>query len=750
LHLLSTLNPVQREAVEAVDGPLLILAGAGSGKTRVLTHKVAYVVRALGVPAWNILAFTFTNKAAGEMRDRIAGLLEADTRGLWIGTFHATCVRVLRTHADAAGLPRTFSIFDRDDSVSVLKRVIDDRHLTETEFRARAILERISAAKSARQGPEHLLASAASRHAELVGEIYAEYEKRLRSLDALDFDDLLLRALELLESAPEVCEALASRFRHVFVDEYQDTNRVQFEITRLLASRHRNLTVVGDDDQSIYGWRGADIRNILDFEAHFPEARVLRLTQNYRSTQRILDAANAVVAHNSGRKEKALWTDRGEGENLLLLLAPDEEREAEEIVRTIQDFRRGQGLEWWDFVVLYRTNAQSRPFEEVCIRHRVPYRIIGSVQFFHRREVKDVLAYLRVAANPRDVVSFERAVGAPKRGVGKVSLARFFEGASAFGGDLVTAARRANELPGLLRGATEELMKLGALLCRIQESAGRPVDEVLELILRESGIGDQLADEGPEAAARRENVDELVSGARYFAAREEQAGFREYLQEVSLTADIDGWNAGENAVTLMTAHNAKGLEFEVVFVSGLEEGLFPHASALEDRAQLEEERRLLYVALTRAKRRCVLSASIERRRMNRLEGGKPSRFIREIPEGLIDRRDPWGLGLSSGRYSADSQVRRRAAFGGHRAAGGAGAYGRHGTDDGGEGPVIDLRSERRTRYLGRVVLHPKFGRGVVIGEDGEGDARKCEVRFANQLHKKFFARFLTLEEGGDD
>ncbi len=733
---LEELNLVQREAVEATDGPVLILAGAGSGKTRVLTHKVAHLIQNKNIAPEHILAFTFTNRAAEEMRERIGRLLSGQPAGLWAGTFHATCVRMLRRYAGAAGIDRDFSIFDRDDSLRVVKRAIKSRHLTEQEFRPRSILERISTAKSSRTPASAMRDAAASRHAELVADIYAEYEKALGDFGALDFDDLLLRALRLLEDSPDVRDRLADRFRYVLVDEYQDTNLVQFEITRLLASKHRNLTVVGDDDQSIYGWRGADIRNILDFEKHFPEAKVLRLVQNYRSTKRILAAANAVVSFNNGRKPKELWTENDEGEKLTLMIAPDEEREAEDVVRRMLTAKAEDGARWWQFAVLYRTNAQSRPFEEVCIRHGVPYRLVGSVHFFQRKEVKNVLAYLRLAANPRDAVSFERAVQVPRRGIGKVSLARFVDAGATYGGDLVRAACEARSIDTLSLSAAESLATFGALIRSVQAMEEQPVEETIEHVIRESGIWAGLIDGGPEAQSTRENLDELVSGARYFSIRSETPGFKPYLGEVSLRTDIDAWDPGEEAVTLMTTHNAKGLEFDEVFVSGLVEGLFPHASSLDDVAELEEERRLFYVALTRAQRRCHLSGSLDRRRLNRLEmATRLSRFVDEIPDKLLDKRDPWGLGLQSGRFFKRPLVRK------------TGLPEDAGPDAGldWEEPTIDVDADRGATYLGRVVRHPKFGRGVVLAQDGAGDNAKCSVRFAGQVTRKIVARYLDLE-----
>ncbi len=739
MDLLDELNPVQREAVVATEGPVLILAGAGSGKTRVLTHKVAYLIREKGISPRHVLAFTFTNKAAEEMRERITRLLSGQPEGLWVGTFHATCVRILRRHAHEAGLQRDFSIFDREDSLGVVKRLVKEHHLTEQEFRPRWVLERISKAKSERRGPSELLSSGASRNQELVGEIYVAYERTLARLGACDFDDLLLRALALLEDVPAVRERLAERLRYVLVDEYQDTNRVQFEITRHLASKHRNLTVVGDDDQSIYGWRGADIRNILDFEAHFPEARVLHLVQNYRSTQRILAAANAVVTRNAGRKSKELWTENDRGERLLLAVAPDEEREAEEVVRTLVSMKAEGGRHWWDFAVLYRTNAQSRPFEDVCLRHGVPYRLVGSVQFFQRREVKDVLAYLRLAANPRDEVSFERAIQTPRRGIGEVSLGRFLDAATDHDGDLVATALAADEISTLTPSAARELGAFGSLIRQVQSLDEQPVNEAIEFVIRESGIWESLMERGTENESRRENLDELVSGARFYAARSESPGFRGYLSEVSLRTDIDAWDPGEDAVTLMTAHNAKGLEFDTVVVVGLEEGLFPHASAVGDVAELEEERRLFYVALTRAQRRCILTASVDRRRMNRVEMTRISRFVDEVPKELLEKRDPWGLGLSSGRLFSRPVARRPSDE-------------QTAVPDAGldwEEPVMDVDSDRRHRYLGRVVRHPKFGRGVVVAEEGAGDEARCSVRFAGQITRKIVARYLDVEQPGD-
>jgi DNA helicase-2/ATP-dependent DNA helicase PcrA len=754
------LNDVQREAVQAVSGPVLVLAGAGSGKTRVLTHKIAHLIRDQGVPPGRILAFTFTNKAAEEMRGRMASLLDGQLSGLWMGTFHATCVRILRQNAAAASLPRSFSIFDRDDALSVVKARIKAMNVSEEEFTPRFVLERISAAKSSALTPDDLAASASSRWLELVADLYRHYEEELRAQQALDFDDLLLRTLRLLADHEPVRAALSGRFLHVLVDEYQDTNKVQFELTRFLAGTHRNLTVVGDDDQSIYGWRGADIRNILDFERFFPEATVFRLEQNYRSTKRILDAANAVVGNNVGRKPKRLWTNNDEGEPLTLTLAPDEDREAEDIVRHLVEMRGRGELRLPDAAVLFRTNAQSRPLEEACLRFRVPYRIVGGVHFFGRAEVKDVLAYLKLAANPRDAVAFERAAQSPKRGIGKVSLDRLLASSAAFGGDLVEAACQAAFVPGLSGKAADEVMRFGALIRSVQrDAAEKSVNEILEAVIRDSGMLEGLLKAGPEASSRRENLEELVAGAQAFAVRTGALGIEQYLEEMALRTDLDSWDPGEDTISLMTVHNAKGLEFDVVFLAGLEERLFPHSSSIETTEGLEEERRLFYVAVTRARRKLFLSATVGQRRILRFESSEPSRFLDEIPTALLERRDPWGLGLGSGRYSAHGTRARRISRDPTRVASGSGTE--HGAPKryrgsasapiGEDGPVIDLHDDRgSTEYLGRVVWHAKYGRGCVVAQEGSGESAKCEVRFLGQTVRKIVARFLDFEGGLDE
>ncbi len=754
---LSTLNDVQRRAVETAEGPLLILAGAGSGKTRVLTHKVAHLIENRSVPRHAILAFTFTNKAASEMAERIARLLGGATTGLWIGTFHATCVRILRQHAEAAGLRRGFSIYDRDDSITVVKRVVRAHNLSDQEFRPRAVLERISSAKGSLVTPAELRASAQTRWDDLLADLYAAYESELAEKGALDFDDLLVRALRLLTEVDEVGEAFARRFRYVLVDEYQDTNKVQFELTSALASHHRNLTVVGDDDQSIYGWRGADITNILDFESVYPDATVLRLEQNYRSTGNILSAANAVVAHNEGRKPKTLWTENPAGDLVTLTVAPDEEREAEEVIRKARELNRHENVSYWDIAVLYRTNAQSRPLEEVCLRHRIPYRIVGGVAFFQRREVKDVIAYLKLAANPLDAIAFERAVGVPRRGIGKVSLERVLREAAAFEGDIVRACVEAPVAASVSGKAAEELRRFGDLISRIQAfDETVAANEVLEFVVRESGLWEGLVDQGAESASRREHVEELVSSAEHFALRAETPGFRAYLEESALRTDLDAWDPGEDCLTLMTVHNAKGLEFDVVFVAGLEEGLFPHGSSLDSPEDVEEERRLFYVALTRARHQAFVSAAIERRRMNRFEAATPSRFVDEIPETLLRKQDPFGLGLSSGRFSARvKRARRTTPFtGGSGASDTAhGAVRRHRPPASASVPVtyeepsIDVNDDRVQPGLeGRIVWHAKYGRGVVLKQDGTGESAKCEVRFMGQMTRKIVAKFLDAED----
>ncbi len=713
------LNPVQRQAVEHPGGPLLVLAGAGSGKTRVLTARIAHLVHERRVPEEAILAFTFTNKAAREMRERAQSLLGRPDLGVWLGTFHATCVRILRRHAELLGYPTAFVIYDTDDQRALLRELLRGPGGDAGSVTPALAGSRISRLKNDRMTPEAYAKTAFTPVDRRVAEVYAAYEKGLRARGAMDFDDLILHTVALFDLAPEVRERYSGRFRHVLVDEYQDTNAVQFELVERLSRTHRNLVVVGDDDQSIYGWRGADIGNILSFEKRFPDATVLRLTQNYRSTRTILRAANGVVRHNRARREKELWTENSEGEPVRLHATADEEAEGERVVSLLlEERRRGTGSNR-DFVVLYRTNAQSRAVENALRRSGIPYQLTGGISFYERREVKDLLAYLRSIVQPRDSVSWLRILNVPPRGIGKTTLDRVRAFAQERGLTIPDALREPELLASVGAAAAKRLAEVTRLFETLRPLAAREPAACLAELVAAVRYREHLREEDPaESVERIENVEELIAGAEAFARRAEEPTLEGFLAEVTLLTDVDLWDESEDTVNLMTIHAAKGLEFPVVIVVGMEEGLLPHASSLDDRAQLEEERRLFYVALTRAQRSVHLLQASYRRAWN-ASGGGPSRFLSEIPRDclVVDEGGPWDVPAVRTSRAAH---RPRAQEGGARG------------DDG------------AARVVGLRVNHPQFGEGVVVACEGRGERAKLTVQFRRAGTKKILAAFAEL------
>ena len=705
------LNPVQRQAVEHPGGPLLILAGAGSGKTRVLTGRIAHLVREQNVPPEQILAFTFTNKAAREMRARSVALLGGDDLKVWLGTFHGTCVRILRRHAEALGYPRTFMIYDTDDQRSLLRQLLrdagadDDKRLTPAGAGGRISLlknEGIPAAEYAK--------TAFTPTDRKLAQVYERYEVALRDRAAMDFDDLLLYTVRLFDLDEDVHRLYASRFRHVLVDEYQDTNAIQFELIERLSRLHRNLTVVGDDDQSIYGWRGANVENILSFEKRYPEAEVLRLTQNYRSTQTILRAAHGVVRNNAGRKDKELWTENAVGDPLTLHVLPDEEAEGEKVVSVLLEERRLRERGNRDFVVLYRTNAQSRAVENAFRRSGIPYQLTGGISFYERREVKDILAYLRALVQPKDSISWNRVLNVPPRGIGKTTVDRLQQFAEERRLTVPDALAHP-ELSAALGGpAAKKLTGVAALFESMRPfltlSAPACVAEVVAAVR----YREYLLEESPaEAEERIENVEELIAGAEAYARRADDPSVEGFLSEVALLTDVDLWDETEDAVNLMTIHSAKGLEFPVVLIVGLEEGVLPHASALDDAAELEEERRLFYVALTRARERVHLFHATYRRSWN-AAGGGISRFAAEIPPDCVVVEEARMWSAPAPRIAP-----------------------RRSRSTGGEPSAVGLR-----------VIHPQFGEGVVMSSEGIGERAKLTVQFRRAGIKKILAAFAEL------
>ena len=715
--LLAPLNPPQREAVTTTKGPVLVLAGAGSGKTRVIAYRIAYLLAVEGVDPRHVVAVTFTNKAAEEMRRRVEDLLlPAGIRPPLIATFHSVCVRILRARAEQAGLKPSFVIYDEDDRQALVKEALRELDLDERTLTPAAAVHRISHCKNQMLSPADVEQMARTPREERLASLFRLYEDKLRAAGALDFDDLLLRVVRLLETVPEVLRWYRTVWTHVLVDEYQDTNRAQYRIVQLLTEEHRNLCVVGDPDQSVYRWRGADLRNILDFEKDFPDCRVVPLEQNYRSTKRILDIASAVIVNNTARKDKRLWTENREGERALVYRAWDENEEAAFVAQKVRALR-SEGREYRDVAVFYRTNAQSRVLEDALRRAGIPYLIVGGVRFYERREIKDVVAYLRLISNPLDDVAFRRAVAAPARGIGKASLDRLAEAARATGLPLLAAcAGLPADITGKPRRALEDFAHLVAHLA--ERRAALPVPALIDLVCAASGYRDALkAERSAEADARLENLEELVAASEELiaarrAAGEEPVTLETFLDSIALVADTDEIDAEAGGVTLMTLHSAKGLEFPVVFVTGLEEGVFPHSRSMLEPEEVEEERRLCYVGLTRAREQLMLSYALHRR----IQGygvAEPSRFLLEIPEEqlhLINARRPEPVGVAAAHVAE---------------------------------PAPDEDFPFR---LGAKVRHARWGEGLLVGIQREGADVIATVHFASVGRKRLSLQYAHLEE----
>jgi len=720
--ILDGLNPEQRRAVETTEGPLLVLAGAGSGKTRVLTRRIAYLIGLCGIQPESILAVTFTNKAAGEMRERVEKVLGTAAQGVWLSTFHSLCVRILRRDIGHLGLGRGFAIYDQGDAHALVKEAMRRAGLDPKQEEPRRVEWRIDQWKNAGIGPAEAFDQAIDFESRRAAELYLGYQRLLVDANALDFGDLLLRTVELFTRFPEVLAHYRRRWTYVLVDEYQDTNRVQYQLVQLLASEHRNLCVVGDADQSIFGWRGADISNILDFERDYPDATVVRLEQNYRSTRPILDGASGVVENNLARKERRLVTDREGGDPIAVYAAPNDRNEAQWVVRQILTTHRGEQRPLGSFAIFYRTNAQSRLFEEALLEYDVPHVVVGGVRFYERAEVKDALAWLRLLVNPADAVSLRRAVARPARGVGKGTLERAAEIAQARGVTLFEGLRLFAEEAGSGRAAASAraFVELHATLAAEALRCG--VGEALAHVLDRSGYVAALEREGgPEAEARLENLRELLRAGEDFGRA--NAGLRDedrseielFLDQVALVADVDFYDRRDECVSLMTVHTSKGLEFPVVFVAGLEEGIFPHAGALRDERGIEEERRLCYVAMTRAQDRLHLTWARERHRFGSRSYGTPSRFLSEIPREA--------LGSAAAALRAEP----------------------------GSGPALDYSYAQDDAppglEVGLRVRHPIFGPGTILGVAGSGPGQKLRVRFERAGVKTLVLRFANLELG---
>jgi DNA helicase-2/ATP-dependent DNA helicase PcrA len=721
-QLLVDLNPTQREAVAATEGPVLVVAGAGSGKTRVLTYRIAHLVRDLGVSPYEILAITFTNKAAGEMKERVEKLVGRVANDMWVCTFHSACVRILRQEVHRLGYRSSFSIYDDADSVRLITMVIKDLDLDPKRFPPRQMKAAISKAKNELVDYESYAAQDSGFYHEKVSDIYRLYQQRLVEASAVDFDDILTLTVEILQAFPEVLERWQNRFRYILVDEYQDTNRAQYMLVKMLAAKHRNVCVVGDSDQSIYAFRGADMRNIMEFEKDYPDTRVVLLEQNYRSTQTILDAANAVITNNASRRPKRLWTDEGAGESIVVFEAEDEHEEAAFIAEEIARLRDiGLGLD--DIAVFYRTNAQSRVIEELFVRFGVTYQVVGGLKYYDRREVKDALAYLRAVVNPDDQVAVKRVINTPKRSIGDTSVAHVDRFAESAGVTFMEALRRVNEIVALTPRAQNAIGEFVAVMDVLAEKATSGPEAALESVLNDTGYLDMVRSEKTiEAMGREDNLKELLSaGAEFEETGPASMGPDEwnqldgvgklqmFLESISLVADLDSVQDTE-AATLMTLHNAKGLEYRVVFLTGLEDGVFPHMRSLGDPKELEEERRLCYVGLTRAEERLYLTRAWSRNMWGSNNYNGPSRFLSEIPENLTTKA---------------KRVRRSATL-----------EARSPTDTVSDADVS----------IGDRVIHTHWGEGVVKEIVGAGDRAEAVVIFDVHGSKRLLLAWAPLQK----
>jgi DNA helicase-2/ATP-dependent DNA helicase PcrA len=713
-QLLRGLNPAQRQAVVHVDGPLLIVAGAGSGKTRVLTHRIAYLIRARKVNPFSILAITFTNKASGEMRDRVGQLVgERLGKSMWVMTFHAACVRILRREGVRLGYKSSFTIYDDSDSERLISYCMRDADIDAKRFPPRSIKAAIGRAKDEMIDEEAFAARADNFFDKQVAEVYHAYQARIRQAQAMDFDDIILNVVHLFRLFPDVLSSYQDRFQHVMIDEFQDTNAAQFELAKLLAQRDRNICVVGDADQSVYAFRGADFRNVLRFEDEFTDAIVIVLEQNYRSTQTILDAANAVIDRNMMRKPKNLWSDQGPGVPITRFHAESEQDEAMYVARAIEQLREDDEKKYGDIAVFYRTNAQSRAIEEVFTRYGVPYRVVGSLKFYDRREIKDALAYLRLSVNPSDEVSLKRVINTPKRGIGDKTVADVERFARAEGISMIDGVDRVDEtdLSQRARSAVGEFGSIMRVLREMADADASPA-EVLQRALDSSAyIAELEAEKTVDAQGRVENLQELVGVAGMYAQDNPEGGVRGFLEQIALVSDADEIVDDEGAVTMMTLHIAKGLEFPVVFITGMEEGVFPHMRSMTDPGQLEEERRLAYVGITRAKERLFLTHAWSRSLWGGTNYNPPSRFLHEIPEHLV---------VVAGEEAEEAEtelVRGKA----------------------GPGPSI-------TVSVGEEVFHERWGRGIVVAVAGSGSNAEVTVHFAEEGQKRLLLAYAPLKK----
>ena len=738
MSIYDTLNPQQKEAVLTTEGPLLLLAGAGSGKTRVLTHRIAWLIEEEGVNPWNILAITFTNKAAREMRERVDALVSYGAEDIWVSTFHSTCVRLLRRHIDLLGYNTSFTIYDADDQKSLMKQICKQLNVDTKQYPEKSILSAISKAKDELKTPiEYEEENRYDFRKAKIAQVYREYQKRLKENNALDFDDLLFKTVELFQFHPEVLERYQERFRYIMVDEYQDTNTVQFKFVSMLARKYRNLCVVGDDDQSIYKFRGANIYNILNFEKEYPDATVIKLEQNYRSTKTILEAANKVIAHNTERKAKALWTENETGEKIRFEQFGSEYDEAEQIADKIERFYKN-GVSYQDMAILYRTNAQSRVLEEKLLMRNIPYKLVGGINFYQRKEIKDLLSYMRVIHNGVDELAVRRIINIPKRGIGAATIEKISVFALMNEISFFEAAVHADEIPTLGKAPAAKIKDFTMLIGKLRNIlVEKGIVEMFHAILEETGYVEELKlEDTPEAQSRIENIDELLNKLVEYEETTEVPSLGELLEEIALVADIDGLDEDMERVVLMTLHSAKGLEFPYVFMAGMEDGVFPSYMTIvsESNEELEEERRLCYVGITRAKKRLFLSAARMRRTHGQTQFNNVSRFIAEIPKGLLEAANSLERKMQESMSLAEAVGQRRETFRRkpyqHQNAADIPVPG---------GITLDYQ-------VGDRVSHVKFGAGEVKEIRSGGRDYEVTVDFDRSGVKKMFASFAKLKK----
>ncbi|MCL5985629.1 MAG: DNA helicase PcrA [Actinobacteria bacterium] len=709
IDVLNNLNPEQQEAVLHENSPLLILAGAGSGKTRVLTHRIAYLIAQGKALPYEILAITFTNKAANQMKERLAAILGIMANDMWVSTFHSACVRILRAEIAKLGLSKYFTIYDSNDSEKLITNILKKNNALGGRVSPKAVAAYISTAKNELKDPDQYAKYAKTPFEKVVAEVYREYQDELYKSSCLDFDDLIMTVVNIFELFPSILEKYQNRFRHVLVDEYQDTNRAQYEFVRLISERYRNLCVVGDDDQSIYSWRGADIRNILEFEKDFPDARVIKLEENYRSVQNILSAANEVIKNNASRKHKVLWTQKEDGELLSYYRARDERDEAQYVLNEVIKLTTGdKECSLKDIAIFYRTNAQSRVFEETCISCGVPYRIFGGLKFYERMEIKDALAYLRVISNPDDNISLKRIINTPRRSVGQSTLLKLEELATRHKVSLYEAISKCADCADFSRKTKESLLKFKEMMETFKKTKHeKGASQLIELVLEETGYRKMYNDGSIDSLTRLENLDELISAARDFEKRSDEPNLDNFLSEVALMTDIDKYSEGEPALVLMTLHNAKGLEFDTIFLTGMEEQILPHYMSMTNHREIEEERRLCYVGITRAKKKVYLTNAAARSLHGQDSYNNVSRFIFEIPDHLRIEEKFNATTVSEDIFNSGSK--------------------------------LDLRPGDR-------ILHQKFGIGVVLSTtSSEGDT-ELSVNFGGGQQKTLLASIAPISK----